>query len=46
MTKIKPSGSSIVVPSTLLIHLVNSPQFLNVTCVVGDAVAVISPFTM
>ena len=33
MTKTKLSGSSIVVPSMFVIHLVNGAQFLNATCV-------------
>ena len=33
MTKTELSGSSIVVPSTFVIHLVNGAQFLNATCI-------------
>ena len=33
MTKSKSSASSIVVPSILVIPLVNGAQFLNATCV-------------
>ena len=32
MTKCKSSASSIVIPSILVIHLVNGAQFLNATC--------------
>ena len=33
MTKTKFSGSSIVVPSMFVIHLVNGAQFLNATSI-------------
>ena len=33
MTKSKSLAPSIVVPSILVIHLVNGAQFLNATCV-------------
>ena len=45
MTKSKSSASFILAPSIFVIHLVNGAQFLNVTCVAGAAVTVISPFT-
>ena len=45
MTKSKSSASSIVVPSIFVIHLVNSAQFLNATCVAAAAVTVISTLT-
>ena len=38
MTKLGSSASSIVVPSGIVIHLVNGVQFLNDTCVAGAAV--------
>ena len=45
MTKSKASASSIVVPSIIVIHLVNGGQFLNVTWVTWCPVIVMSPFT-
>ena len=45
MTKFKSSGSSIVVRSIFVTHLVKGAQILNVTCVTGAAVTVISSFT-
>ena len=45
MTKSKSSASSIVVPSTFAIHLMNGEQFLNATYVTPAAVIVISPLT-
>ena len=45
MTKYESSASSIVVPSIFVIHLVQSAQFLNATCVAGAATTVISPVT-
>ena len=42
---IKSSVSSIVVPSILMIHLVNGTQFVNATCGAGAALIVISPLT-
>ena len=45
MTKSKSSGSSIVVSSLFVIHLINGSQFLNAACVVGAATTVISPLT-
>ena len=41
MTKSKSSASFIVAPSIFMINFVNGAQFLNATCVVGAAVAVI-----
>ena len=38
--------SSIVVSSIFVIHLVNSTQFLNATCVSEASVTVISPLTL
>ena len=45
MTKYESSASPIVVPSIFVIHLVQSAQFLNATCVAGAATTVISPVT-
>ena len=48
MTKSKSSASSIVVPSILVIHIVNGAQFLLVlhdTCVARATVTVRSPLT-
>ena len=45
MTKSKSSVSSIVVSSIFVIHLVNSAQFLNATCVAGAATTVILSLT-
>ena len=46
MTKSKSSASSIAVPTSFVIHLVNSAQFLNASWgVAGLATTVISPFT-
>ena len=45
MTKSKSSASSIVVSSIFVIHLVNSAQFLNATCVAGAATTVILSLT-
>ena len=45
MTKSKSSASSIAVPTSFVIHLVNSAQFLNSSWVAGLATTVISPFT-
>ena len=45
MTKCRSSASSTVVPSIVVIYLVNGAQFLNATCVSGAAIIVISPFT-
>ena len=45
MTNSKSSGSSIVVLSIFVIHLVNSAQILNDTCVPGAGLTVLSPFT-
>ena len=43
MTKSKSSASSIVVSSVFVVHLMNTAQFLNATCVAGAATTVISP---
>ena len=45
MTKYKSSASSIVVPSIIVMYLVNGLQFSNTTSVAGDAVIVISSIT-
>ena len=45
MTKYKSSVSSIVVPSTFVILLVNDAQFLGTTSVIRSAVTVISPLS-
>ena len=45
MTKSKSSGSSMVVPSIFLIHLINSAQFLNATRAAMPSAIVILPFT-
>ena len=45
MTKFKSSASSIVIQSIFVKHLVNGAQFLNITCVAGADVTVISPLT-
>ena len=45
MTKSKSSASSIVLPSSFAIHLVNGAQFLYATCVAGAVVTVILPHT-
>ena len=46
MTKSKSSSSSsIVVPSSFAIHLVNGPQFFNATCVTWSSIIVILPLT-
>ena len=42
MTKSKSLGSSIVVPSIFVIHLVNGAQCLSNTCVAGAAATVTS----
>ena len=43
ITKSKSSASSIAVPSTFAIHLLNGAHFLNTTCISPAAVIVISP---
>ena len=45
MTKSKSSASSIAVPTSFVIQLVNSAQFLNASWAAGLAATVISPFT-
>ena len=45
MAKFEFSASSIVVSSIFVTHLVNGAQFLNVNCVSGAAVTVISPLS-
>ena len=45
MTKSKSSASSIIVPSTFVIDLVNGAQFLNTTLVEACTLIVISPLT-
>ena len=45
MTKSKFSASSIIVPSSFVIHLVNGIQFLNATSVAPAAVIVPSRLT-
>ena len=45
MTKSKFSASFIVVPSIFVIHLINSTQYFNVTCVTPATLIAISPFT-
>ena len=45
MTKCKFSESSVVVPSTCVIHVINGEQILNATCVCGPSMRVMSPLT-
>ena len=45
MINYKPLASSIVIPSIVVIHLVNGAQFLNDTCLVEATVTVIIPLT-
>ena len=45
MSKSKSSQSSIVVPSTFVIHLVNVAEFINATCVTWCPTIVILPPT-
>ena len=45
MTKSESSASSVVVPSVLVIHLMNVAQFLNTTCVTRYPIIVILPIT-
>ena len=45
MTKSKSAASSVVVPSTFVMHLENDAQFLNDTLVSGPAMTAISPLT-
>ena len=45
MTKSKSPASSIIFPSTLVIHLVNGENFLNATCTEVAILTVIPPLT-
>ena len=45
MTKSKSAASSIVVPSTFVMHLANDAQFLIDTLVSGPAMTAILPLT-
>ena len=45
MIKSKFSAPPIVVPSVFVIHLVNSIQFLNATCVIPRPTKEMSPLT-
>ena len=45
MTKSKSSGSSIVVSSIFVIHLVNSAQFSSAICTAGAVLTIILPLT-